>query len=218
MLLAIDTATRWTGLALYDGDGVVAEQGWRAHNRQTIELAPAVTEMLKRAGQEVDALDALAVALGPGSYTGLRIGLGFAKGLALANSLSLIGVPTLDIVAAAQPEMEGELVVVAEAGRRRISAARYQWKRRQGWTALEQPVNETWETLLKRVEPPVTFSGEISQAALRLIRLAGRDYRAMSPAARVRRAATLAEISWWRLRRGQVDDPAALTPLYFKEP
>ena len=207
MLLAIDTATRWTGLALYDGVDVVAEQGWRAHNRQTIELAPAVAEMLKRAGETVDTLDALAVALGPGSYTGLRIGLGFAKGLALANSLSLIGVPTLDIVAAGQPELDGELVVVAEAGRRRISAARYQWKARKGWTAL-----------LKRVEPPVTFSGEISEAARRLIRLAGRDYRALPPAARVRRAATLAEMGWRRLRRGQVDDPAALTPLYFKAP
>ena len=218
MLLAIDTATRWTGLALYDGVDVVAEQGWRAHSRQTIVLAPAVTEMLKRAGQEIDDLDALAVALGPGSYTGLRVGLGFAKGLALANSLSLVGVPTLDIVAAGQPELEGELVVVAEAGRRRISAARYQWRARKGWVASEQPVNETWETLLKRVEPPVTFTGEVSEAALRLIRLAGRDYRALSPAARVRRAATLAEVGWRRVRRGQDDDPAALTPLYFKEP
>ena len=75
----------------------------------------------------------MAVALGPGSYTGLRIGLGFAKGLALANQIPLIGVPTLDILAASVGELPGRLLLAAEAGRTRVCVAVYQWQKRQGW-------------------------------------------------------------------------------------
>lgn len=205
-------------MALHDGNTVVAEHGWLSVNTQTVELAPAVREMLRRAGVDSEDLGGIAVALGPGSYTGLRIGLGFAKGLALAHNTPIIGVPTLDIVAAAAPELEGELVVVAQAGRRRITDARYHWRGKAGWQPLEQPVNETWQSLLERVEPPVTFTGETVGDAPRLIRTAGKGYRLLSPAGRVRRAGYLAQIGWERLRRGEVNDPAELTPLYLREP
>lgn len=218
MLLALDTATRWTGLALHDGTTIVAEHGWHSVNTQTVELAPAVTQMLSRAGVTTEELRAIAVTLGPGSYTGLRIGLGFAKGLALAYQIPLVGVPTLDIVAAALPAADGHLVVVAEAGRTRITTGTYQWQGRNGWQAPQQPVNETWEAMLARVPAPATIAGELSPEALKLIRKAGKDYRAVSPPARVRRAAVLAELGWQRLRRGAVDDPAELTPLYLREP
>lgn len=218
MILAVDTATRWTGLALHSGADVVAEHCWQSVNTQTVEVAPAVQQMLRRAGIAVDDLKGVAVALGPGSYTGLRIGLGFAKGLALAHQMPLMGVPTLDIVAAAQPPSEGSLVVVAEAGRTRITGGRYLWQGKQGWQADGSPVNETWEGMLRRVETPVTFAGELSERALRMIRAAGKGHNVVSPAARVRRPGFLAEIGWHRLRRGETDDPAVLTPLYLREP
>ena len=218
MLLAIDTATRWTGLALHDGTSVIEEHGWRSHNTQTVEVAPAVDQMLARAGVSVEDLTGIAVTLGPGSYTGLRIGLGFAKGLALAQQMPIVGIPTLEIVAAALPQGDGKLVVVAEAGRTRITTATYRWQRRGGWQAADLPVNETWDTLLERVEPPVAIAGELSPAALKQIRVAGKGYRAVAAPARVRRAAVLADLAWQRLRRGDVDDPAQLTPLYLREP
>lgn len=218
MLLALDTATRWTGLALHDGTTIVAEHGWRSVNTQTVELAPAVTQMLSRAGVASEELRAIAVTLGPGSYTGLRIGLGFAKGLALAYQIPLVGVPTLDIVAAALPAAEGPLVVVAEAGRTRITAGTYRWQGRNGWQAPEQPVNETWEEMLARVPAPATIAGELSPGALKLIRKAGKGYQAVAPPSRVRRAAVLADLGWQRLRRGKLDDAAGLTPLYLREP
>lgn len=218
MLLALDTATRWTGLALHDGTTVVAEHGWRSHNTQTVEVAPAVHQMLARAGITAEELKGVAVALGPGSYTGLRIGLGFAKGLVLAQQIPLVGVPTLEIVAAAVPHCDGELVVVAEAGRTRITTAVYHWQKRGGWATSERPVNETWEALLERLEPPVMIAGELSPAALKQIRAAGKGYRAVDAPARVRRAGVLADLGWQRLRRGDVDDPAQLTPLYLREP
>ncbi len=122
MILAIDTATKWTGLALHDGRSLIAESGWYSSYNQTVELAPAVLQMLHISEIPAADLSAVALAIGPGSYTGLRIGLGFAKGIALANQLQLIGVPTLDILASALPRSEGTMVITAEAGRKRVWA------------------------------------------------------------------------------------------------
>lgn len=218
MILAIDTATRWTGLALHDGRRLLAESGWLSVNTQTVELAPAVAMMLYRAGMQPTDLGGIAVALGPGSYTGLRIGLGFAKGLALANRARLIGVPTLDILAASIPRVDGQLVAVAEAGRSRVCAGFYQWKKGQGWQSSDEPVVESWESLLAAVEPPALFAGEISPAAAKLIRTSGKKLQTASAANSVRRAGYLAEIGWMRLRRGWTDDPDALAPIYLRDP
>ena len=92
MLLALDTATRNISLALHDGQAVLAEQTWRSAQHPTAELAPQVALLLLRAGLQPAGLQAVAVAIGPGSYTGLRIGLGLAKGLALAQAIPLVGV------------------------------------------------------------------------------------------------------------------------------
>ncbi|NTW35799.1 MAG: tRNA (adenosine(37)-N6)-threonylcarbamoyltransferase complex dimerization subunit type 1 TsaB, partial [Syntrophobacteraceae bacterium] len=97
MILAVDTSTPQIGLALYDGARVLAESLWISKARQTVELAPAVAEMLARTGQTIAEVTALAVALGPGSFTSLRVGLSFVKGLALSRNLPLIGIPTLDV-------------------------------------------------------------------------------------------------------------------------
>ena len=104
MLLAIDTATRLISLALHDGQTVAAESTWQTDQYHTAELAPQAALLLRRAGVEPSQLQAMAVAIGPGSYTGLRIGLGFAKGLALAQGVPLVGVPTLDGLMRAQPQ------------------------------------------------------------------------------------------------------------------
>jgi tRNA threonylcarbamoyladenosine biosynthesis protein TsaB len=217
MLLAIDTATRWLGLALHDGRKVIAELGWQSVNTQTVELAPTVAGLLNRAGVATTELAGIAVAIGPGSYTGLRIGLGFAKGLALAHNWRLIGVPTLDILAVALPRSERQLVVVAEAGRSRVCAGFYQWKGKS-WQAAVQPVIVEWEALLEQVEPSAIIAGEVSPEAAKLIRISEKKLLLTPAADSTRRAGFLAEIGWYRLRRGRTDDPALLTPIYSQDP
>ena len=117
MLLAIDSATQRISLALHDGDEVLAEHSWRSVNRHSAELPPAVARML---AQQEGTLSALAVACGPGSFSGLRIGVAFAKGLAAARALPLVGITTQDILAAAQPPCPGHaLLILLAAGRSR---------------------------------------------------------------------------------------------------
>lgn len=216
MILGIDTATRWTGIALHDGAQVVTELGWKAINTQTIELAPTVQTFLRKAAITAADLTAIAVAIGPGSYTGLRVGLGFAKGMALAYQLPLIGVPTLDIVASSFGRAEDDLWVAAEAGRRRVCIGRYQWQR--GWQPIGEPDIESWRDVLERLEAPVTFAGEISVEARKQIRQANRAHRVVSGAAGVRRAGYLTEIGWRRYRHAEIDSAASLVPIYLRDP
>ena len=218
MILAIDTATDWLGLALHDGATVLAEFGWRSRRTQTVELAPAVAQLWSRTGVAPGDLSAVAVAIGPGSYTGLRVGLALAKGIALAQKLPLVGVPTLDIVAAAVCRLETDLVVVAQAGRTRLWAGQYQWVVKRGWEGIGEPMLTTWDELATRLQLPVAFAGEIDAATAKQIRRANRAAVVVSPAASVRRAAVLAEIGWQRWKRKQTDDANTLAPLYLREP
>lgn len=218
IILALDTATRWTGLALHDGKTVIAEQGWRGLHTQTVELTPAISQLLARADISPAELRAIAVAIGPGSYTSLRVGLAVAKGLSLAHQIPLVGVPTLDVTAASVGLRTGSLVVVAEAGRKRVIAGMYRWQEKKGWQATERPIIETWETLLFHLETSTTFAGEISPEAAKMIRASKKPFYLVPAAASVRRAGFLAEIGWQRIRQGLVDDAASLSPNYLREP
>ena len=218
MILAIDTATRWAGLALHDGTAVIAEYGWRCLNNHTIEISPVIEDMLGRVDLTTNDLDGIAVAIGPGSYTGLRVGLALAKGLALAGQVPLIGVPTLDIVAFSIDQMPVQLLVAAEAGRTRVCATVYQWQDKQGWKPRHPPVIDTWENIVASLEKPTLFAGEITPEAAKLIRNSNRQFAVAYPAVSTRRAGFLAEIGWQRLRKGQLDDAASLAPIYLRDP
>ncbi len=218
MILAIDTATDWVGLALHDGGSILAEFGWRSRRTQTVELAPAVAQLWARTGVSPVDLNAIAVAIGPGSYTGLRVGLALAKGIALGQKVPLIGVPTLDIVATAVTRLENDLVVVAQAGRTRLWVGQYRWNDKRGWETVGDPMLTRWEELLDRIQVPVAFAGEIDAATAKIIRRANRSAVIVPAAASVRRAAVLAEIGWQRWKSKHVTDADALAPLYLREP
>ena len=220
MILAIDTATRWTTIALHDGNVVLAERSWLAARTQTEELAPQIQELLFNQKLGTADLLAIGVALGPGSYTGLRIGLGLAKGLALAGGIPIIGIPTLDIVAAATPLFESEtLVVVVEAGRRRVIAGSYQADLEgRFWRPVNRPEILSWETMVGRVEQPTVFTGEISADGRSWIARRPGICRTLPPAALTRRGGWLAELAWKRARAGDFDDIRWLTPDYLRRP
>lgn len=217
MILAIDTATRWTGIALYDEENgaTVANIGWTAKNTQTVELAPTVRDMLRRTDIKMDDLTALVVAIGPGSYTGLRVGLGFAKGLALVHSLPIIGISTLDCVAHGVGLMPEPLVVVCEAGRKRVCTAAYHHQNDQ-WTQTTDADIYDWPTLIAETSTGATFVGEIP-IHIRT-ELVEKGFDVLSPAASTRHATHLAELGYARLQAGDVDAADSITPIYLRDP
>lgn len=217
MLVAIDTATDQASVALHDGFRVRAEHNWEAPRRHTTELSPRLADAMAQVGISPKQLSGLAVTRGPGSFTGLRIGISVAKGLAMARNLPLVGVPTLDVVASAQGRDERPLAAVLQAGRGRISICFYRWVS-GGWRAQAEPRLTTWANLEEEILGPTLFCGEVDRAGAEAIAQLG-DRALLLPAAwRVRRAGFLAELGWQRLKRGDVDDPSSLTPIYLKHP
>lgn len=214
MLLAIDTATRVFGLALHDGARIRAELTWELADPHTVEVTSRLAWMLDRVDGGVRALSGVAASIGPGSFTGLRVGLALAKGLALANDLPIVGVPTLDAIAYAQTVQRGPLVAVLQAGRGRLAAMRY-----RRWRGEWQAQGDVWVTATDRVgedwDAPTWLCGELDAAARESIQARlGDRVRLAPPAHSLRRAGFLAELAWRRLRIGHADDLDALKPIY----
>lgn len=216
MILAIDTATRSISLALADEHTLLAESVWESQNNHTTELAPAVERILAGAAAAPKDLTAVAAAIGPGSFTGVRIGLGFAKGLALARGgLPLIGVCTLDITVRALPLNEGEAIAVIQAGRGRVVWARYRAEAGR-WAAADDGRVGTWDDVARAATARSVVVGEIDPSGT--MALQGNGVRTASLEQNVRRAGHLAEIGWERWRRGEVNSPATLAPIYAHQP
>ena len=224
MLLAIDTATRTASLALYSSEGVVGETTWRSRENHTVELMPQITRLLELAGVQKNQLTAFAVALGPGSFTGLRVGMSVAKGLAFGSQMPLIGVPTLDAMAHAHVSQALPIWVVLAAGRGRYSVARYSARRgaarRVGDYALVDSAGlvdlvVTCHSGEGSKTVRAFFCGDIDAGmAQSLGEKLGTGAVFASAASNTRRAAFLAELAWGRYQRGESDDTASLAPMY----
>ncbi len=216
MILAIDTATEYAGLALLQDSGIIAEEFWFSGRNHTVQLMPRIARMLDTVQIQPADLTGLAVALGPGSFTGLRIGLAVAKGMALPFKLPVVGVPTLEIVAHPFAGHSLPVWAVAQAGRGRLLAACYA-QNEDGWLAVVEPFRTTLEELGQKISRPALCTGELDQPAIDHLQRHSK-VQVVSPANRVRRAACLAEIAAARLAAGEQDDPDSLVPLYLSTP
>jgi tRNA threonylcarbamoyladenosine biosynthesis protein TsaB len=213
MLLAIDTSTAQIGLALYDGTSVPGEFVWHSGLHHTQELAPALAELLRRVGIKINAVNALGVALGPGSFTSLRVGLAFVKGLVLARRMPIVGIPTLDIVAAAVPLSDRRLAAVVKAGRGRLALGWYDAGENE-WLADGPATVTTADELADKIHKPVIVCGEMSADERHRLARKFRNVILASPAQCVRRPGILAELAWQKWQAGKIDPAAALAPIY----
>ena len=213
MLLAVDTSTAQVGLAVYDGTQVIGEYAWRSNQHHTVELAPAVAELLARAGLTMEDIHALGVALGPGSFTSLRVGLSLVKGLALARHLPLVGIPTLDIYAAGQPLAKLPLLAAIQAGRGKLAIGWYK-STKHGWQAKGFTQVIPVESLIYEIKTPSIVCGEFTAEDRQRLAKDELNVKLVSPAQSLRRPSILAELAWARWQKGDTDDGATLAPVY----
>jgi tRNA threonylcarbamoyladenosine biosynthesis protein TsaB len=217
VLLAIDTATKYMSVALHDGNTLLGEQTWLAGNRHTTTLAPTIAEMVKACEVKLSDVSAVAVAIGPGSYTGLRIGVSFAKGLAGARKLPLIGMTTLDLTVQSQPANEQDLLAVVQAGRGRVIVNKYQW-RANAWRSESEPRLLEWGDVVTWIDAPTLVTGEIDQDGRDALATVA-DVTLIAPAFRLRRAGFLAEYAWEQLRQSsdvKRFDALSVMPVYLQ--
>ncbi|GAC1654383.1 MAG: hypothetical protein NVS4B8_29570 [Herpetosiphon sp.] len=157
MLLAIDTSGDFAGVALWQAGSILAAATWRTGRRHTEQLLPQLDLLLKHTASTPADLSCVAVAIGPGSWTGLRVGLSLAKAIAQANDVPIIGVPTHEMWAWSHRELDQLLVVVIRLGRGRYAIARFD--------PLAQPCAgpiepQVYELAAVPIEPAV-YVGEI---------------------------------------------------------
>jgi tRNA threonylcarbamoyladenosine biosynthesis protein TsaB len=216
ILLAIDTATRVASLALYDGDAVLAERSWRAGRRHTVELMPNLIDILAQARVERTEISVLAVAQGPGSFTGLRIGLSVAKGMASALGIPVIAVRTLDILAYPHYGQLLPIAPVIQAGRGRLCYAIF--RRVTGrWRQTTDYHLASPEQLGRDLPERILFCGELDRRTIETLKKRARQkVSIVDPAGSLRRAGYLAELAWARWQQGEMDSVDALTPIYIR--
>jgi tRNA threonylcarbamoyladenosine biosynthesis protein TsaB len=210
MLLAIDTSTTQTGLACYDASGVLGECIWQSGRNHTMQLLPQLTLLLRHIGSSSGAISAVAVALGPGSWSGLRVGMSTAKGLALARGLPIVGVGTLDALAY-QHERRGVTVApIIRLGRERFATT---------GLSMREPRNVRLAELCAEINGRALFCGDIDAEVRETLRLKlGERAQFPKPAANLRRPGFLAELAWQRFQAGETDDVATLEPIYLGQP
>ena len=214
MLLAVDTSTRWIGIALYAENQVLGEMLWQTNTHHSVELAPAIASLLKRCEVSSDQLKVMAVALGPGSFTSLRIGLALVKGMSLALHVPAIGVPTFDILAAAQPLMENvTLLTILQAGRGRLAVSRFNVANAVWQSSGEIKVMSP-EDVAAKIKGPTLVCGEINDSLRQLLARKRKNVMIASPAQSLRRPSYLAEIAWRRWEKNETDDVVSLAPIY----
>jgi tRNA threonylcarbamoyladenosine biosynthesis protein TsaB len=205
-ILALDTSTDWAGVALTDGNGL-AELNWTAGRQQTTQVMPEVQWLLDTMEVGAGDLGAVTVATGPGSFSGLRVGMAIASGLAIATGIPVIGVSTILLTVHGRSSRPDQTVGVVKAGR-----ARY------GWARADTIENAHTGAIAELVEYARTHDvamllGELSdEDAIRVRELTG----AVVPPVpdRLRRAGTLARIGWERWRAGDFDPLVTPEPIY----
>jgi tRNA threonylcarbamoyladenosine biosynthesis protein TsaB len=221
-LLALETATETCGVALLHDDRVVAEAHLHRPRVHSERLTPLVEDVLRHADRAADTLDAVAVSMGPGSYTGLRIGMSTAKGWALATDADLVGVPTLEAYAARiQPEAEvGDVICpLFDARRDEVYAAAYRTTpdgldEQAETKALTVDALPDW---IGRVEGQLWLLGDGAEKSREALTGVARGQRLLPPDVVAPSAPWVGRRGRQRLQTGGPDDVASFEPLYVKE-
>jgi len=212
-VLSVETSWKRGSVALLDGTSTVSERRITPDHAHGRKLAPTVLKALNDASLSVTDLDLLTVDRGPGSYTGLRIGVSFVKTLAYTDQLPVSAVPAPDAVAADAPEDGRDLVVVIDAEWNEVYAARYE--RRSGEWTRDGDV---------RTADPETVAEEVNEKTLVLgngLDRYGETFEEQGAKIGERanwfpQAVTVGRLGRRAFREGETVDPVSLQPLYLR--
>ena len=218
MLIAIDTSTSMASLALVEEGRLLGELTWHCGQDHTAQLLPSLAFLLAKVKMGIKTASGVVVARGPGSFNGLRVGIGTAKGLAYSLSIPVVGVSTLETEAYPHAETGLPICPIQNAGRGEIATALYR-KQRGRWRRVTPEYITTLDKLLAGINRRTLFCGEYIPVVETAIKeKLGAKALIVPPAARLRRASFLAELGRRRIEAGDFDNLATLQPLYLRRP
>ncbi len=217
-ILAIDTATMVSSVAVADKDRLLAELTVQTRLTHSETLLPHVEQALKLAGVEKAALEGVAVSLGPGSFTGLRIGLAAAKAIAYGLDIPIFGIPTTEALAWHYPVPGVAVVPFIDAQKGNVYSAVYQWQD-DGFEEISPVQVYTMEEALELCGAQPVHVLAVGDMAVK--RLAGREdlpsnVQVPPPHVVMPRAANVAMAGLKRLATGQADSVMNLEPVYIR--
>ncbi len=217
-VLAIETATVAGSAAILDSrKGLIGELKVDVSIAYAERLTASIDLILKASCLSINDMDAFAVSIGPGSFTGLRIGLSTIKGLSYATGKPVVPVPTLDAFASTIPFCHYQICPMLDARRNEVYAGRYRWDGNTCVKIMPETAISPVE-LIKSIKEPTVFTGNGAVKYKNIIQDTLRENALFAPASRMTpSASSIAEAALEIIKKGELTDPAGLTPFYARK-
>ena len=217
-ILAIDTATKSLSVAVVSDDRLLVEVTLNIDQTHSKHLMRIIAEVLRRPGLEVADLDGLAVTCGPGSFTGLRIGISCVKGLALAAGKPLVGVSSLDALADPVAQSPHLICPLLDARKSEVYFALYRHDGR-GLRKEQSDQVASIEKVITAIDEPCLFIGNGAVLYQEMLQQnMGQRARFASAGLNTIKASTVAWLSAQRFARQDTDDIVTFKPQYIRKP
>ncbi len=213
-ILAIDTSTKYISLAIAEKDKVVSVFNRDLEQRHCARLIPEIDKFLKRAKLRLRDIGFIAFSIGPGAFTGLRIGAATVKALALAAKIKIVGVPTLDALAQGLAPELSLVVPIVDARRGNVYASVYSFKSGQLRRHMKYSVMPASE-LLKKIKADAIFLGD---GLIHYRKTIEDNFKFKAEFADERewypKAATVARMGYELIKKKKFEDPDKFVPMY----
>ncbi|MFY9394585.1 MAG: tRNA (adenosine(37)-N6)-threonylcarbamoyltransferase complex dimerization subunit type 1 TsaB [Halanaerobiales bacterium] len=224
LTLGIDTSTEICALGLADEVGILGEINFRLINRHGEELHSNLDFLLSSTGKKISDLEGLCIGTGPGSFTGLRIGLTAARTLAQVRELPIVGVSSLDLLAYNLSSTGAWLVPVIDARRQRVYTALYRgWDQDIAGQRIDAARAVGLEELLAELqildpEGVFYFAGNGVNSYQSLLADSALNIKLASADKNIIRGGVVAALGQYYLAQGRRDNYLEITPDYLKKP
>ena len=217
-ILAVDTASRTGSVAVLEDETILAEVQVTSPQTHAKRLMSAIDTALGMADSDLSELNGFAVTHGPGSFTGLRIGISTVKGLALATGKPVTGVSTLDALACQFPSFPDLVCPLLDARKGQIYTALYKCGHHRGLEKLAPECATGPRQWLTQIKGPCLFVGDGAILYKGIIKeIIGQQTRFAPPYLNSVRASVVASIGKKQIERGDVVDVASLVPHYIRK-
>ncbi len=217
--LALETSGSLGSVAITTDGVVVAHDAFSHGLKHAAEMIPRIDAMLRRVGWNPADLREIYVSVGPGSFTGLRIGITLAKTLAFTTGATIVAVPTVEVLAHNAPPEARDVLVVLDAKRDQIFTARLRRDDPAGRWHMAEPAHlDSLPNILRQSPRPVWLIGEGIPYHRKFLPPDDASVRITDVETWRARAEIVATIGYRMAREGQFLDPRELIPLYIRRP
>ena len=220
-LLALDSSGLVASVAVLENDGLLAEYSVNYKKTHSQTLLPMLDEVMRMLGIPKEGLDAIAIAEGPGSFTGLRIGAAAAKGLGLALQIPIIPVETVDALAYNLYDTEGLICPMMDARRAQVYTGIYRFDEEDRMTVIKPSCAADFEEIaeeLKMLGGRVYFLGDgVPVFREKAVKLLGENARFVPAGQNRQRAALVASLGARMYAEGKTVSSGEFAPKYYRE-